>query len=415
MNKRTNDIINSISLGEEVEIEEIAKGHNVSIRTIKNDVDKINELFQKEDCAFIEISQEEKLYFNKNYNPESIQSIIHKNSDYYNYKLSSEERKTISIIMLLNANDYITIDDIAEHIFVSRTTIVIDLPDIKEWIEKNNLILLSKPRRGLKIIGYESDKREAILSFIYESLSTLGFNKLDKSIFHILLLEEIEQDLNIEYLNLIINNAEIKNGIELTDDSYKEILYYLIVIVNRWENEIDISITNDNIIKGDPKYCMSEEIIKSISEKYRQPYSSMEAFLLYEEISKKTFIKDYTKPNKNSLKIQTLSTEFVYRVSKDLDIVEQFQYDFYNFLIRHIESTIERMEHGSKIENPFKKELKHLYPDIFEIIKKHVQPIEEYTRQIMEEEEIAYIAMHIIAAIERKKHCDSDIKVLLVC
>ncbi|MCR2044480.1 BglG family transcription antiterminator [Anaerosalibacter massiliensis] len=415
MDKRTNDIINSILLNEEVQIENIAKSHNVSSRTIKNDVDKINKLFQKEDYVLIEISQEGKLFFNKNYDTRSILSTIYKNSDYYNYKLSPEERKIISIIILLNADDYITIDDIADHIFVSRTTIITDLPDIKEWIEKNNLILFSKPRRGLKIIGYEVDKRKAILTFIYESLNTLGLNKVGKSIFHILLLKEIEQALNIRDLKLIINTAEIKNGLELTDDSYKEILYYLIVIVNRWENEIDIDIKNDNVIKGDPKYYMAEEIIKFISEKYRLPYCSIEAVLLYKEINKKTFIKDYIKPNKNTLKIQMLSTEFVYKISKDLNIVEQFQYDFYNFLINHIESTIARMKQSSKIDNPFKNELKYLYPDIFEIIKKHVQPIEEYAGQIMNEDEIAYIAMHIIAAIERKRHGDSDIKVLLIC
>lgn len=415
MDKRSNDIINNVFFNGEVCIEDIAQEYGVSHRTIRNDVDGINELFKKESYLLIDISTEGKLFFKNEYDSKAMLSIIHKNSDYYNYKLSPQERKIISTIILLNANDYIITTDISDYIFVSKNTIITDISDVRDWLKKNKLILESKPRKGLKVIGDEIDKRRAILNLICESMDTLSLEEVGNSIFHLLLLKEVSQNLNIKDLESIIKKREIKNNLELTDHSYKEISYYLTIIINRWEKEESIDIWNDNIVKTDPKYCMAEEIIKDVSERYKLSYSSTESVLLYKEIKSKTFIKDYIEPHKNTLKIQMLSTEFVYKMSTDLNIVEQFQYDFYNFLIGHIESTISRMQQNSKIDNPFKNELKFIYPEIFDTIKEHVKPIEAYTGQAMNEDEIAYISMHIIAAIERKKHSDSNIKAILVC
>lgn len=75
------------------------------------------------------------------------------------YHLSKDERKKIASALLVVSPGYITLSQIADHLMVSRVTIINDLDEIKGYISNGNFRVVSQPNRGLRVEGKESDKR----------------------------------------------------------------------------------------------------------------------------------------------------------------------------------------------------------------------------------------------------------------
>lgn len=66
----------------------------------------------------------------------------------------------------MNSPEYTTLNEITERLFVSRATVINDLDDIKAFIHKHDLKVISYPNKGLRVDGRESDKRRFLLSLL---------------------------------------------------------------------------------------------------------------------------------------------------------------------------------------------------------------------------------------------------------
>ena len=145
MNQRSTKIVQLLSKEkDEISLSGFAEYFQVSQKTIRNvflDFFEILFLFKKK----------------KNDFKESLSLLLEGN--FYNYKLSKEERKKVASAIIVNSADYITLADIADRLMVSRATVINDLKEIKKFIRQGNLEVISHANNGLRIYGLESDKR----------------------------------------------------------------------------------------------------------------------------------------------------------------------------------------------------------------------------------------------------------------
>lgn len=91
----------------------------------------------------------------------------HKNRFFLEYKLTDNqynlnERTVILILELLFCNHYITMQELADRFYFSKTTIYDETTRIKRWLDRmNHLKLDVNPKHGLCILGKEAEKRRA--------------------------------------------------------------------------------------------------------------------------------------------------------------------------------------------------------------------------------------------------------------
>lgn len=114
------------------------------------------------------------------------------------------------------------------------------------------------------------------------------------------------------------------------------------------------------------------------------------------------------------VKIQFITRQFVEGVSHDLKINLNDDYDFYLNLSNHLES-IFRAKNYNFPQNEFIDEVVSKNPDIVAATNKNIDVIEKYAQRKISDIEIAYITIHICAAIERKKKQEIAFHVILVC
>mgnify|MGYP000435277258 FL=1 len=67
---------------------------------------------------------------------------------------------------MIGSDDYITLSEIADQLFVSRSTIIQDLEHIKNFCRERHLYVLSHSNKGLLLEGREIDKRNLLLDMI---------------------------------------------------------------------------------------------------------------------------------------------------------------------------------------------------------------------------------------------------------
>ena len=148
---------------QEISLTELAEEFQISQRTVRNDLNAINDLLTEQTLANIRLGKGGKILRQKDF-PEILKSLDEK--DFYDYKLSKEERKKIASVLLVTVSGYITLSEIAEHMAVSRATVINDLDEIKIYIHKGNLEVQSHPNKGLSVKGSESDRRVFLLGLV---------------------------------------------------------------------------------------------------------------------------------------------------------------------------------------------------------------------------------------------------------
>lgn len=152
MNQRMMNIVQQLSTAQQMwTISRMAEEYKASVRTIRNDLNEINEALRQKGGGILL--------------PEGFPAAAAEllGADFYKYKLSPEQRIEVAAAVLVNAVGYVTLSDLAEELAVSRATVINDLAGIKELIRLGGMEVKSHPSRGLMVTGKELDRRRFLL------------------------------------------------------------------------------------------------------------------------------------------------------------------------------------------------------------------------------------------------------------
>lgn len=401
MNKRISSIIYELNKpGKMITISDLAEKFEVSQRTIRNDLNAINKILWENQLSGLELKSGGQILRNADFS--AIQSFVAE-GDFYFYKLSREERKKISSALLINSSEYITLSMIADNLYVSRATIINDLDDIKTYIRKGNLEVLSHPNKGLRVEGKESDKRLFLMGLV--GLHADVVENDDVVARHITV-----QAGNKITIQKIVSEQEHIHKCFLTDDSFQKILLYLGIMVNRSLQGEYIEPRKKN---SSSKYRLAQDILKYISQYCHVSVTEDEVQFLSEMLSVARYMK-HRSAGKEAVKMQLITRQFIEDVSEELVINLNDDYDFFENLSNHLESVFTIIP-SDYLNNPVIYEVLEDNQEVVEAVKKNLAVIEQYSNRKITEEEIGYIAVHVCAAIERKKNKKIAFHVIVAC
>lgn len=138
---------------------------------------------------------------------------------------SSDKRIAYICKRMIEVDDYILIDDIADHLAISRGTIQKDLKKMAVLVKQYGGRLESKPNRGVRLVASEFDKRLLFLNHVFDfyqyelEFDSTFFELLDQ-LYAQLDLNQIQQTTMERELLLAINRIQKGHVIE------NEIAYY---------------------------------------------------------------------------------------------------------------------------------------------------------------------------------------------
>lgn len=146
---------------------------------------------------------------------------------------------------------------------------------------------------------------------------------------------------------------------------------------------------------------MAQDILKYISQYCHINTTEDEVRFLSEILTKVRYMKQSTS-DKNAIKIQFITRQFIENVSEEIGINLNGDYDFFENLSNHLESVFASVPIVN-LENSIVDEIMKENYEIVKAVRKELPLLTQYIGRKITEAEIGYIAVHVCAAIERKR------------
>lgn len=400
MNQRISIIVHTLNDSQSItRIADLANQFQVSQRTIRNDLKEIDALLQQ--CGLPNLGLGTGGTIKPPTGFDQVLPLI-AGSGFYDYKLSKDERVQVASAMLVSAPAaYITLAEIADNLFVSRATIINDLDGIRQFIQKGNLELHSRANKGLSIVGRESAKRAFLMRLLRGDLS----GHADVVSRHI----SVQAGDRIT-LQKILGEQEHVHKSFLTDASFQDILTYLGIMVNRnMQGEL---LEPQEKTDGD-KYLMAQDTLRYVSQYCGVTTTEDDIRLLCKMLDHARYLRQNSF-EKDAIKVQMITRQFIDLISEELGINLNNDYDFFENLSNHLESVFS----APLVSLPDQAMLEEVLEDnqnVVEAVRSNLPVIGQHVGREITGTEIAYIAIHVCAAIERKKNKEIAFHVIVAC
>lgn len=420
MNQRSNIILDKMLAGEMQRVEDLAQRFQVSERTIRGELGELSSSLEAYGLPGIIVLSNGICEFT--YHEPQMQKFLDfiEDNDYYTYHLSILERKTIITMILLNQESYITVASLSEHLGISRNTLLGDLNELKIWFRDNGMELISQVRKGYLIKATEEKIREGILKLIQLNRESGEYGGNSRSVFQKLLLKELCQKEQVESIKTILKQEENKTNTFLSDYSFEEAVYEMLIILNRIsKNKVfdEYYLKKWDRIQESSKYTFSRYVLTQMGNQFRITIPEVEIAYFTTCLRRKSYIESQS-GNMYLLDVRILIGEMLYHIAKRFEIFFYLDFASYDILIDHLRAAIHRIRSGEILVNPIRQEIERAYPEIFAVVEEYIRPIEEYIGHTFSRDETSFVVMYFAAVLERSRaeNAKNDIiPVVLVC
>ncbi|MDF1509405.1 BglG family transcription antiterminator [Robertmurraya sp. DFI.2.37] len=410
--KRQKDIITVLSkVNESITSEWIAREIGVSDRTVRNDI----KFIQKESSVLgIEIqSLRGKGYILKIIDRQRFLTAFGKlisesNTSLMNYA-DQENRVNHMLTQLLLTKSFIKLEKFSDELFVSPSTIQNDLKVVREILKKYNLRLMNRPYYGTKVDGDEYMKRQCLSNAVLNRSNDLFVDSDSFQFLNEELYEKVKRSLIAKLAHY---------HIEISDIALTNLATHITIACRRVEEGLIIEQFEDGTINQYPfEKMVASEILQEVERFTGLTFPHTERdyisiHLLGTKLLNEKELQEISEYDEVGRIVRTilerLKAELNWDFSDDIEFIQA--------LTLHIRPAINRLKYKMNIRNPLLNEIKTKYPIAFDGAIIASKCIEEHIKIEVIEHEIAYIALHIGVALERKKTRRKELKrVLVVC
>jgi activator of the mannose operon (transcriptional antiterminator) len=392
-----------------------------SEKTIRNDLKALDEfLFEKYPNIVIERKPSVGVIIRGKETEK--QKLLHDLTRLEETNTSQDYRKLQLIKILLTEDKPVTMQQLAERFYISKSAIQYDLEEIEQWLQSFDLVLIRKPNLGVKVEGTEKAWRTA-LSRLVELLVDHSYYIFDTK--QLKLIEDVLKPYELVLIEKEIRKMDEWLEFPLTDQSVISLTVHIAIAIKRIKmgHRIDINTNQLQELQMKPEYRLAEQLAKQIEQWVAVKIPDEEigyitlhllgARLRYDQINEKKDIEQLlTKMDNEALQIVK---ELIHDISLYTDERLREDKELLIGLTIHVHSTLNRLRNGLAVKNPLLKDIKQMYRYPFEIVLSLIPKVEKKINVPIPEDEIAYIVLHIQAALERIQHKNEKIRAVIVC
>lgn len=381
----------------------LAEELKVSVRSIKNYVREINDEYPDT------ISSSRNGY---SVDQENALKILSEAT--YHIPQNSNERLVYIINSLLNSNKKQILDvyDLCDELYISLSTLKIELNKVKRALKKFDLELVMKGD-CIECVGLEKNKRKMMSTILYDE-SNVNFVNIDT-------LQHAFKDIDIKYIRQTVLEVFDKYHYYINDYSLINLVLHLTIAVDRIRNG---NFNNQNV-EGLPnvrlhEYTLAQEVAHKLEEKFDIVFTEAETYEMTLLIVSRATTIDYKSINSGNLE-DFVGEDCLGLVKKLIDDINSFYYidlGEQEFLIRfalHIRNLLVRSKNNYFSKNPLTDSIKVSCPLIYDASVSLARVIKENTGISINDDEIAYIAFHLGSTLEAQKNLNEKITAVLYC
>ncbi|GAA5416491.1 putative licABCH operon regulator [Paraliobacillus ryukyuensis] len=387
----------------------------VTSRTIRNDIKALNEVLFKSG-GFIKSTRGKgyQLEVSDNSRFKDFLQNMSEKSLSNDTPASPEERVIFILRKLLLANGYIKLDDIADELYISKSTLNhYDLIEIKQILKRFKLTLESKPHYGIKVIGDEMQVRFCISEYVFNR------TKVPIETHH---SDDILPKEEIDKIYTIILQEVKANKIEMSDVALNNLSIHFAIACKRITSEKYVLLAQEEVeeIYHLMEYQVAKQIVAKIEAALHVSFPESEiAYIAIHLLGTKKIAKINIPPQEFDAfvdhDVREAIKEIIFKVDERLKLQLVEDHELFIALGLHLQPAVNRLRYGMNLRNPMLDEIKAKYPLAFEAAVLASKVLQERLAITIDEDEIGYIALHIGLAIFRKKMEQGVKRCIIVC
>jgi mannitol operon transcriptional antiterminator len=381
-----------------VAAEEFTKQLGIGRRTLYYDLEKTNDWLKYYDLGKVGISGQ--LIHAEISDTAVLDQQLRQGTIYF---FSVRERRALEIVYIALSGENITIDRLMKLTGVSKNTILGDIKDVREMLNCWRLSLSSTIKSGYLILGEEMTVRKMlgeqfrllstsggqayVHNFLQKSLVGLYHNEIDFGELCRCLIKQYETDIhgdyilaNIELIGMMIQVSWIRsckgNVIQLSSDEQLALM--------------------KSLSFRSVEFSLQKLRVHGVEVAMQETYYITTLFLgiqttdFLSQEQEDTFIAGFAeKLVLNFERIACLSFPNRERLQKQLS--------------HHIRPMYYRVKYGIPDKNPLVKDIKAMYPFVFDFTYKAVQATKMYLpAEGFSEDELAYLCVYFVSNLNEK-------------
>ena len=404
MRKRSTEILEKLILSnsKSMEVNKLITTYRISLKTLKADVNEINDFLLEAKMSPTKLNEKEKLILLEK-DISKIQDRLN-HMDTYSYKMSREERQIYIIAELLMSQDYITMQNLAKELNVSRNTILNDFETVKDYCLAFSVNVLMKSSKGIKIECDQKDKENLLIQIFHD----LENDYMERSFFHQLIQRKLKMKIPLEIVKEDFREYMEQQHMLVSDRVFSYISIYLFVFMNQ-----KIKVNKGKIVGKLTGDTANDNLLNWFSDKYEIEVNKNDIKKFGRYMKQHDFNINSEQKEINNVELYGIIVYFLQIVGEDIECSLQSDTVLIESLLEHIK-TLKNWE-----DYDFDMSLSEELPIPKEILEKTIEKnsiiLERYLRYPLTKEMKKSIMIHICAAFVRNFEYLNLFEVLIVC
>lgn len=395
--ERTQKILQYLSEESYMTSSKLAELLHVSSKTIRNDVEQLNRQLAKAGAKI-----ESKAHYGMilRVTDRALYQAFLKGSSVD--EESPDQRVEEIMEYLLNIEDAITMDDLADLFYISRSSLKNDMKKIRKVFDQYHIRIDARANQGLKIEGDEKNVRKC--------LTHLQRKRTDQKPY----LKQSE----VSKIRQMIESAAHDHDYDITDYAISNLALHIYIAIDRISSgrymEMDQKM-------GDPFYDPADyefliALVQQVEEVYQLKFSRTEVqFLLLQLVGKKS-------THKNAKVKNTVVSDDVYKTVTEMltNVYQVFKIDLrYDFelitaLSLHLAPLEMRIDHDIMIQDTITEDIRQHTALAYNMAVVACEILEKKHQTKLSVDEVSFIALHLYVALDRKQSKPTE-NILFVC
>lgn len=318
---------------------------------------------------------------------------------------SAQERRRYLMQRLLLNGETLQAEETAERLYISTSTLKKELYQLRGMLDEYGLVFDSGPA-GISIHGDETSKRALIMDYFFRSST---FNSIQEYMDHSGYFDDIPTE---QLLRMVLDESR-QFGIRLSDIMVQNVLLHLALSVKRMQAGLRPEhAVLPPAFEQSSEYQASSAIFRRLSGMTGGEYPAEEVSYLALHLSGKGSWATRQPAQGEHLEqevktvLSQLAEDDVMQLDEDPQLVSS--------LLEHLRPMVVRLMRGLPQKNPLTQDILRDQPDLMKVIRKYFGAMPCLRRYDIDDDEWAYLALHIMAALERQKE-KRKLQVLVVC
>lgn len=304
---------------------------------------------------------------------------------------------------LLSRADWITVDDLASILFVSRNVITSDLRQVAATLERFGLVLEKRPHYGIRVTGPEMSRRLCLANLTLDCIIGTGGSA------------------SLDVIARCVSESLAEEDFQINSAAYQNLLVHIAVAVERIRANCYVPMEPEHLerMRSTPEYLIAKKVAAAVERELTTELPEEEIGYIAIHLAGKQTL--YT-PGSDADANLVISDEVWNVVSRMLEMVwNAFHFDFRNDLelrmnlARHIVPLSVRLRYRMRIDNPLLSDIKQRFPVAYSMALESSCILAEEYGNALSEDEVGYIALAFALAIERQKSDRPRKNILVVC